>query len=93
MVSGLGSRLQAVHDRLGGEPLPEWLDGASCSPAAKHLAHLAIHIAAAGGSEADWRAWIGGQVGEVPPQVLADATACMRAAGMWPWAGTPQREA
>jgi hypothetical protein len=85
VTSSLGARLQAVHERLDGEPMPEWLEGASCGPAAKHLAHLAIHIAAAGGSQADWQAWIGTHVGEVPVNVLTDATECMRTAGMWPW--------
>jgi hypothetical protein len=54
-MSSVGERLQAIHSGTVDEPLPEWLEQASCGPAVKHLSHLAMHTAMAGGSEADWR--------------------------------------
>lgn len=52
----VGQRLQAIHEGTVHTPMPEWLDSAAFGPAVKHLAHLTLHSAEAGGTEADWRA-------------------------------------
>lgn len=85
MSASAGQRLQAIHDRIGNEPLPEWLEAASCGPAVKHLAHLAIKFAGAGGSEADWRAWAHDNVPEASDKLICEATECMYGSGLWPW--------
>lgn len=58
MSASIGARLEAVHSGMAEEPMVEGLERASCGPAVKHLAHLGLHTARAGGSEADWRAWV-----------------------------------
>jgi hypothetical protein len=83
--TSIGRRLQAIHDGTITTPLPEWLEGAACGPAAKHLAHLALHTAEAGGTEDDWRAWVHKHVPEVSEPLLDEAADCMRTAGLWPW--------
>jgi hypothetical protein len=80
-----GKRLYAIHQSLDDEPLPERMEEASCGPAAKHLAHLALRAAEAGGTPEDWRGWITEQVPEVSPTLLAEAEECMRDSGLWPW--------
>lgn len=85
MEAGIGRRLQSVHEGLVDVALPEWLEGASCGPAAKHLAHLAIHAADGGGSRADWQSWVHEHVPEVSDATLDEAEECMRHAGLWPW--------
>lgn len=85
MSSHVGARLQALHSGTVDEPLPEWLEGASCGPEVKHLAHLAMHTADAGGSEGDWRSWVHEHVPEASDTLLAEAADCMRSAGLWPW--------
>jgi hypothetical protein len=89
MSSHVGDRLQAVHTGMANTPLPEELEGASCGPAVKHLAHLAIHTAEAGGSEADWKSWVREHVPEVSDKLFAEAEECMHNAGLWPWHGRP----
>jgi hypothetical protein len=84
-MSSVGERLQTIHDHIVDEPLPEWLDQASCGPAVKHLSHLAMHTAAGGGSEADWRLFVRDNAPEVSDQLMAEAVECMRGAGLWPW--------
>jgi hypothetical protein len=83
----VGAKLQAVHDGMPDEPLPEGLDSASCDPAVKHLAHLALHTAAANGTEADWKDWVRQNVPEASGTVLAEAVSCMHESGLWPWPG------
>lgn len=90
MGTSVGARLQALHEGRIAEPLPEGLERASCGPAVKHLVHLAIHTADAGGSEADWRAWVTEHVPEVSPALLDDAEACMHGSGLWPWHAAPR---
>lgn len=85
MTTHVGARLQAVHSGMAAEPLPEWLEEASCGPAVKHLAHLAMHTADAGGSEADWRSWVYEHVPDASDLLLAEAAECMHGAGLWPW--------
>lgn len=85
MNPGIGERLHELHDRLSVEPLPEALEGASCGPAAKHLAHLAMRAAQAGGSEQDWRGWVHAHVPEASDKQLAEAVECMQSSGLWPW--------
>lgn len=86
MSTSVGQRLQEIHGRVDG-PLPEWLEEASCGPAVKHLAHLAMHTADAGGSAADWRAWVHDHVPEASDKLVAEAAECMHGAGLWPWRG------
>lgn len=81
----LGGRLQAVHDQVMDEPLPEGLERASCGPIAKHLAHLALHAARTDHSPDQWRTWVCEHVEGVTPTVMGDAEACMHSAGLWPW--------
>lgn len=85
MTDGPGLRLQAVHLEIVGEPVPEWLEEASCGPAAKHLAHLAMHAAETGQTAAQWRVWIHTHAPDVSPELFAEAEECMRHAGLWPW--------
>lgn len=85
MSTGVGQRLRQIHDGVGDEPLPEWLEEAACGPAVKHLAHLATHTADAGGNETDWRAWVHDNVPEATDKLLTEAVECMRGAGLWPW--------
>ena len=85
MTDRVGRRLQAVHSGLIEEPLPEGIENASCGPAVKHLAHLAMHTAAANGTEAAWREWVHANVPEVSDKLIDDAEECMRWAGLWPW--------
>lgn len=85
MCTSVGERLQAVHGGLGNPPLPEWLEGASCGPAVKHLAHLAMNTADVGGSESDWKAWVREHVPEASDTLLDEAKECMHSAGLWPW--------
>lgn len=66
-------------------PLPEWLENASCAPAVKHLAHLAMFTADEGGNEAAWRDWVRTNVPEASETLLNEAEECMRSAGLWPW--------
>ena len=87
MADSLTGRLQAVHDQVIDEPLPEWLEEASCGPHVKHLAHLAMHAANAGATVEQWRAWVRVHVGAASPKLLAEAEECMRGAGLWPWHG------
>jgi hypothetical protein len=86
MSRSVSERLQAVHSSMG-TPLPEELEGASCGPTVKHLAHLAIHTAQNGGSEADWKAWVHKHVPEVSGSLFVEAEECMHEAGLWPWHG------
>jgi hypothetical protein len=83
--TGVGQRLQQIHDCVGDEPLLEWLEQAACGPAVKHLAHLAMRTADVGGNETDWRAWVRDNVPEATDKLLAEAVECMRGAGLWPW--------
>ena len=85
MSTSIGARLEAVHSGMADEPMAEGLERAACGPAVKHLAHLGIHTASAGGSEADWRAWVHEHVPEVSDALLAEAEQCMHSAGLWPW--------
>lgn len=83
--TSLSDRLQAAHDRVIDEPLPEWLEEASCGPHVKHLAHLAMNAAETGATSEQWEAWIRAHVAEASPRLLAEAEECMRTAGLWPW--------
>lgn len=83
----IGSRLEAVHNAVIDEPLPERLEEASCGPAVKHIAHLALHTADAGGTPDEWRAWVSIHVPEVSAKLLAETEECMHDAGLWPWNG------
>lgn len=85
MTKGAGARLDALHRGLVAEPLPERIDAASCGPAVKHLAHLAMRAAQADGTPDQWRAWVAAHVPEVSPIMLAEAEECMREGGLWPW--------
>lgn len=85
MSDSVGVQLQAIHEQTIDEPLPEWLDGAACGPAVKHLAHIAMHTAEAHGSEAQWRQWIHTRVPAVSDTLIDEAEECMRSAGLWPW--------
>lgn len=85
MTTSVGGRLQAVHNGVIDEPLPEWLEGAACGPAVKHLAHLAMHTANAGGTVAEWRAWVHANIPEASEKLIAEAEQCMHSAGLWPW--------
>jgi hypothetical protein len=85
MTDTLAGRLQAVHDRLADEPLPERLAEASCGPNVKHLAHLALHAATAGATPEQWRAWARAHVPEASTKLLVEAEECMRSGGLWPW--------
>ena len=85
MTESVGARLQQLHEEMGDMPLPEGLEGASCGPAVKHLAHLAIGEAQAGRTHEEWRAWVHEHVPEVSPTLLHDAEQCMHEAGLWPW--------
>lgn len=87
MTESVGSRLEAIHNAVADEPLPEGLDEASCGPAVKHLAHLALHTANAGGTPEEWRAWISEHVPEASAKLLAETEECMHDAGLWPWNG------
>jgi hypothetical protein len=89
--ASLSDRLQAAHDRVIDEPLPEWLEEASCGPHVKHLAHLAMHAAETGATIEEWEEWIRVRVAEASPKLLAEAEECMRAAGLWPWQGPVPR--
>lgn len=89
-MSSVGQRLQAVHTGVDTGPLPEWLEEASCGPAVKHLAHLALHTAASGGSEADWRSWVDHNVPEASDELMGEASECMHGAGLWPWPAPPE---
>lgn len=85
MSEHVGERLQDLHARVIDEPLPEWLEGAACGPAVKHLAHLAMHTADAHGTEAAWRQWVHANAPEVSNKLIDEAEECMRGAGLWPW--------
>lgn len=85
MTEGPGTRLEAVHQQVVDEPLPEWLKESSCDPSAKHLAHLALHASEAGQTAEQWRAWIRTSVPNLPPGLFTEAEKCMREAGLWPW--------
>ena len=85
MTDGVGNRLAAIHPGLHDQPLPERMDEASCGPAVKHLAHLALCTSSAGGTASDWRSSVSEQVPQVSPKLLAEAEQCMREGGLWPW--------
>jgi hypothetical protein len=85
MSDGVGKRLAAIHSGLDDQPMPERIDEASCGPAVKHLAHLALRTSVAGGTPSAWRAQVTEQVPEMSPQLLAEAEQCMREGGLWPW--------
>jgi len=85
VTEGPGLRLQAVHQEIVGEPVPEWLEEASCGPSAKHLAHLAMHASETGQTAVQWRVWVHTHVPDVSPKLFAEAEECMRDAGLWPW--------
>ncbi len=85
MTESVGAPLEAIHNGLIEEPLPERLDEASCGPAVKHMAHLAMHTADAGGTADEWRAWVFAHVPEASAKLLAEAEECMHNAGLWPW--------
>lgn len=85
MDAHVGRALEQLHAQVVDEPLPEWLEGASCWPAVKHLAHLALRTADARGSVAQWRAWLHRHVPDVPDELVDEAERCMREAGLWPW--------
>lgn len=63
----------------------EGLDGASCGPHLKHLAQLAIGASSEGVTADRWRSWIIDGVGQQAAPLVAEAEACMREAGLWPW--------
>jgi len=53
MTKGAGTRLDELLPGLVAEPRPERIEAASCGPAVKHLAHLAMRmhcVPATGGS-------------------------------------------
>jgi hypothetical protein len=85
MTEGVGARLAAVHRGGVAETLPERIEAASCGPAVKHLAHLAMRAAEAGGTPDQWRAWVAAHVPEVSPTLLVEAEDCMHDVGLWPW--------
>lgn len=85
MTSALSDRLRRIHDRFGDDPLPERFEEASCGPHAKHLAHLAMHAADAGGTRDEWLSWVRRHVPEASPTLIVEAEECMRSSGTWPW--------
>lgn len=85
MTEGVGAQLQRLHQAMGDMPLPEGLEGASCSPAVKHLAHLAMHTADNGGTREQWQARVHELVPDVSPALMTEAEQCMHEAGLWPW--------
>lgn len=87
MADSLADQLRNAHDRVADEPLPEGLNGASCGPKVKHLAHLAMRAAEAGATVEQWRAWVRAHVSEASPKMLAEAEECMHNSGVWPWQG------
>ena len=89
MADSPTNRLQALHERLIDEPLPEDLERAACGPHVKHLAHLAMHAAEAGATVEQWRAWVRVHASEASPTLLAEAEECMHSAGLWPGTTEP----
>lgn len=75
----------SVHGATVDLPWPERLEGAACDPIARYLAHLGMHAAHGGASEAYWYAWVHAYVPDVSEAMLAETAACMRSAGLWPW--------
>ncbi len=66
--------------------LAAWLAGASCDPHVKALVVAAVHACGRGVSAAQWRREV---LAEHPDAsaLIAEASECMRGAGLWPWHG------